>query len=169
MNIPDNLKLQRPEWPDARELGKDIAEHMQNATLPATREESTTTASIENLTKAMLAIATNAWRIRAKLSDSATREPRKEIGKDELRKIHRYVEAMFESFAGIGMEVKDRTGDIFDYGLPEKVIDAQPRVGVSKEMVIETIRPTIYLRHHIAQQGEIIIATPFDASDKKDI
>ena len=42
------------------------------------------------------------------------------------------------------MEVKDRTGEAFDYGLPEKVVTAQPQPGLTREIIIETIRPTIY-------------------------
>jgi len=60
----------------------------------------------------------------------------------------------------VGMEVKDRTNEPFDYGLPEKVVTTQPQEGLSKEIIIETIRPTIYWNGQIAQQGEVVIATP---------
>ena len=44
----------------------------------------------------------------------------------------------------MGLEIKDHTGDAFDYGLPLKVVTSQPTLGLTKESVLETIKPTIY-------------------------
>lgn len=169
MRIPDNLTIQPPDWPDARELCRDIAKHSESVTLNSKREAHAAEVDVESFTRAMLVIATNAWRIRAKITDPVTRQPKGEIAKDELRKVDRYIESIFESLSGIGMELKDRAGDAFDYGLPEKVIAAQPQAGLNNEIILETIRPTIYWRNQIAQQGEVIIATPLNTSNRKDI
>jgi len=48
----------------------------------------------------------------------------------------------------------------FDYGLPLKVVTTQPTPGITKESVIETIKPTIYWQKQIIQMGEVVIATP---------
>jgi hypothetical protein len=113
-------------------------------------------------------LAMNAWRIRVRLTDS-DREPREEIGKDDLKKINRYCDAMFQSLSGIGIEVKDRTGEVFDYGLPEKVLTAQPQLGLTREIIVETVRPTIYWNTQIAQPGEVVIGTPPEESQKKEV
>ena len=76
---------------------------------------------------------------------------------------------MFQSLSGIGMEVKDRTGEAFDYGLPEKVLTAQPQPGLTREIIIETVRPTIYWNTQIAQPGEVVIGTPPEISGKKEV
>lgn len=60
----------------------------------------------------------------------------------------------------MGLEVKDHTGDAFDYGLPLKVVTTQPTPGITREMVVETIKPTIYWERQIIQAGEVVIATP---------
>lgn len=157
--IPEELKIPRPDWPDAAEFAREIARGIVSPR-PGHELIEKTEVLPERAAKALLSIATNAWRIRTRLSDSTTREPRDEIGTDDLRKIIRYLGSMFESLSGIGMEVKDRTGEAFDYGLPEKVVAAQPQAGLSKEIVLETLRPTIYFGRQIAQQGEVVIGTP---------
>lgn len=151
MKIPRDLRLHPPEWPDAAELAREVV------TVSSTRIDERLP---KDVAKALLVMATNAWRIRVRLTDSTSGEPKNEFSKDELKKLNRYVEAIFEVLTGIGMEVKDRTGEAFDYGLPETVVTAHPRPGLTKEMIIETLRPTIYWRSQIAQQGEVVIGSP---------
>jgi len=110
--------------------------------------------------KSLLAVATNAWRLRSRLVNTDTGEPRDDLKKEDVRKLVRHLEAIFESFSQIELEIKDRTGEAFDYGLPEKVITTQPQPGLKKEQIIETIRPSIYWNNQLAQQGEVVIATP---------
>ena len=161
MNIPEDLKIHPAEWPDVAELAREVASLIQDNAAPTAISGTRTVERLpDNVAKALLAMATNAWRIRVKLSDSTTGELRTEITKDELKKLSRYVEGIFEVLAGIGMEVKDRTGEAFDYGLPEEVVTAHPQAGLRKEMIIETLRPTIYWGTKIAQKGEVVIGTP---------
>jgi hypothetical protein len=163
MEIPKDLKLLPPlERPDVGEFAREIAKHLQGVR-PAVAPGSTIVEVIpENVAKALIATATNVWRIRSRISDSSTHELKEEITKDDLRKLSRYVDSIIESFAGVGIEIKDRTGEAFDYGLPEKVVTAEPQAGLTKEIIVETIRPTIYWKNQIAQQGEVVIATPLE-------
>ena len=113
-----------------------------------------------HFTKTVLAVATSAWKLRARLIDAKSGEPRYDVKKEDVRKLARHVEAIFEAFEQIELEVKDRTGEPFDYGLPEKVVTTQPQPGLKKEQIIETLRPSIYWNKQLAQQGEVVIATP---------
>jgi hypothetical protein len=169
MNIPEDLKIHPPEWPDVRELAREVANLIQGASPQTAVSATRTTERLpEGIARALIALAMSAWRIRVKLTDS-NREPREEIGKDDVKKINRYCDAMFESLSSIGMDVKDRTGEAFDYGLPEKVVTAQPRPGLTREIIIETIRPTIYWNTQIAQPGEVVIGTPPEVLDKEEV
>jgi hypothetical protein len=105
--------------------------------------------------KVMADLATNAWKAKTKMIDSSSGEAR-----DEMKRVYRHIEAMFENFKEIGLEIKDHTGDAFDYGLPLAVVAAQPTQGISTERVIETLKPTIYWQERMIQMGEVIIATP---------
>jgi hypothetical protein len=109
----------------------------------------------DNVTKGMAAIATNAWKARTKMLNSQSGEPH-----EEMRRVYRHIEAMFETFQEMGLEVKDHTNDAFDYGMPLKVVTTQPTQGITKERVAETIKPTIYWQKQIIQMGEVVIATP---------
>jgi hypothetical protein len=80
--------------------------------------------------------------------------------REEMKRVHRHIEAMFESFREMGLEIKDHTGEIFDYGLPLNVVTTQPTPGITKERVLETLKPTIYWQEQMIQMGEVVIATP---------
>lgn len=166
MKIPKDLKIPPAEWPCASDIVREVALHLHSSSPPVASSTKIVEVIPENVAKAMLAMATNAWRIRTKLVDSATAEVREELTKEDLKKVNRYMDAFFESLTSIGVEVKDRIGEAFDYGLPEKVITAEPQSGITREIIVETIRPTIYWRNQIAQQGEVVIATPIEQTDK---
>jgi hypothetical protein len=107
------------------------------------------------MVKAIADLATNAWKAKIKMIDNSSGEVR-----EEMKRVYRPIEGMFASFQELGVEIKDHTGEIFDYGLPLKVVTTQPTPGITKERVIETLKPTIYWQEHIIQMGEVVIATP---------
>jgi len=98
-------------------------------------------------------LATACWRIRKRVLKTAETN-------DDSRRILRDLETMFEVFHKMGFEIRDYTGETFDYGLPLKVITTQPVAGLAKEKVIETIKPTLLCQTHLIQIGEVIIETP---------
>lgn len=171
MKIPDELDIKRPDWPDPRELVWELAKELSEPK----RNESEGFSAVDfagvvprSFVKATVTVATNAWRIHTKLVDSVSGEPREEITKEELKRVRRYVETILEALVNIGLEIKDRTGEIFDYGMPEKVVAAQSQEGLNREQVVETIRPTVYWGHQLVQQGEVVIATPPANSEWKE-
>jgi hypothetical protein len=112
--------------------------------------------------KCMATIATNAWKAKTKMLDSATGEVR-----DDMKRVYRHIEGIMDSLEEMGIEVKDHTGDTFDYGLLLKVVTTQPTPGITKEKVIETIKPTVYCQKtSIIQRGEVVIATPIQQEEK---
>lgn len=117
--------------------------------------------------KNLSGLATNAWKMKARVIDPLTKEPREEIKKEDIKKMARHVEAMFEALTALNVEVRDRTGETFDYGLPDKIVASNPQAGLTKELIVETIRPTIYWMNQIAQTGEVVIATPIESKEEK--
>lgn len=100
-------------------------------------------------------IAIHAWRAERRMKDKLSGEI-----KEEHKATYRSIAGIMSTLAGFGLELKDREGDAYDYGLPEKVVAAEKRVGLSRELVAETIRPSIFLHGQLAQPGEIVIAVP---------
>lgn len=110
-------------------------------------------------------IATSLWRMRKRVEDPVARETKESLNKDEVRKLCRDIESISIALEEMGFSVRDRTGEQFDYGLPEKVIDAKPQTGITKERVAETLRPSVYWstaywKDTLVQKGEVIIHTP---------
>ena len=165
MRTPDELKLPKPDYPDPRVLARELTgsppsppgNHGENAALFRGA-----------LGKGLIEIANNAWRLRGKLVDRDSQEAREEISKADARKMARHIDRIYEAFKSLGIEIKDRTGEPFDYGLPEKVVSASQQADLKKEQIAETLRPTIYLNDRIEQVGEVIIATPIEEQENPD-
>jgi hypothetical protein len=156
MKHPDEFKIPPGEFPD----GSRVIERVM-AMLAESNGVEVRHAVPANVVKGMADIATNVWKAKAKMLDFASGEVR-----DEMKRVYRHIESVLESLSEMGLELKDHTGDAFDYGLPLKVITTQPTQGITREKVIETIKPTIYWQHQIIQMGEVVIATPVSTEIK---
>ena len=100
-----------------------------------------------------------------RVMDSATSEIRDTFDESDGRKLGRDIQSLLALLADMGITIRDRTGQSFDYGMPEKVIDAKPQPGITKERVAETLRPTVtwtthFFKEAMIQKGEVIIQTP---------
>lgn len=168
MKPPPELKIPQPEFPTGFELARDLAKSLAEEN-KAKAEKSQEIKTVEVLpaafAKEILAVVTNIWRLKLRLMDPHSKEQKEELGKEDVKKIVRYLESINDSFTQLGIEVIDRTGESFDYGLPEKVVTAKPQEGISKELVLETLRPTIKWKNHIFP-GEVEIATPMIKTNK---
>ena len=154
MKQPDEFKIPPAAFPD----GSRVVEAITRAQQAGDPESGAERYSVPSkVVKGMADIATNAWKAKGKMLD-ASGEVR-----DEMKRVFRHIDGVLESLREMGLEVKDHTGDVFDYGLPLKVITSQPTPGISREMVVETVKPTIYWERTIIQQGEVVIATPISS------
>ena len=147
-----------PESPDQEQLIRQLVktQDLLRAALKEARAPAFPTGSgYEDLQSGLAVIATNAWKARTKMTGGGTNEPR-----EEMRRVYRHIEAMFDAFQQMGLQVRDHIGEEFDYGLPLTVLTTQPTPGLAKERVIETIKPTIYWHETMIQAGEVVIATP---------
>ena len=106
-------------------------------------------------------LGTNAWRLRQKMIEPGSDQPR-----EEMRRVYRHVEAIWEALRQQGVEIRDPQGEVVPesgvYGL--KVLAAQPTAGITREFVHETIKPTIRYKDQVIQMGEVILAVPEKAS-----
>jgi hypothetical protein len=169
MKITNEHKIPNPGYPTgldlARELPNRLAEETKanNGMSPGKRTAEAFPVLDPN---EILAIVTNIWRIKGKTTDSLSKQPKEELAKEDIKKVARYLESIYNSFTQLGIEIIDRTGEPFDYGLPEKVVTTIPQEGIGKERVLETLRPTVKWNNHI-YPGEVEIATPITKKDKR--
>jgi hypothetical protein len=108
-----------------------------------------------SVVKAFATIATNAWRAKIKMVDSDSGE-----AKEEMKRVYRHIEAIFESLKQIGVETIDPFGLVYDSGMALKVVSFEPTPGLSSEEIKETIKPSVAWQGHLIQMGEVIVGTP---------
>jgi len=161
MKQPDEFKIPPGEFPAGNRVIETVV-RIPRAMLAEFKGSGEVRHAIPaNVVKGIADIATNVWKTKAKMLDGASGEVR-----DEMKRVYRHIESVLESLHEMGLEVKDHTGDAFDYGLPLKVVTTQPTHGITRESVIETIKPTIYWQQQIIQMGEVVIATPASTETK---
>lgn len=111
--------------------------------------------SARELSQVFSDLGMSLWRLRRKMLDPLSGAPRK-----EMAATYAHVEQAFKALAAAGVEVRDHDNTEFDSGLSLKVLDFQEVSGISHEMVIDTVRPTIYYRGEVIQNGVVIVGTP---------
>jgi molecular chaperone GrpE (heat shock protein) len=112
------------------------------------------------LSKALIAVANQLWRITGAIIDPDSKEPKSELSAQELKKVGNALESIKETLGGLGLKIIDRLGNPFDAGFPETVVTEESQEGISKEQIIRTIRPTLMWHQTMVQRGEIDIAVP---------
>lgn len=103
-------------------------------------------------------VATGLWRIKARMVEPGTGHP-----KEEMRRPFRHLESTWDALEDAGLRIQDHTGELFDYGSSIKVIAIEPTAGLTREQVIDTLRPTIYFRDERIQTGEVIVGAPMSS------
>lgn len=159
-----------PEWSHEEEVTALVSRILATKTVPFKDQPLPDT----DYLKAAISIANNFWRAKKRMVDQTTGEVR-----EEMKRIHRDVEAIRRSLAEVGMVilyyrdddfregepririvVRDHTRDLYDEGQPMKVVASRPTPGLDKKRVSETLLPSIFWNDHLVQNGEIEIETP---------
>ena len=172
MKIPIHIKLvgpprgpkKQPSGPAATG-GADKAPPSAEAR-PAGADVRAVDALFSALGKQLASVATSTWRMRSRLWGQQDQEPVVSVTPEDIKRLQRSVDAIFTALKEAGVEIRDRTGEPFDYGLPEKVVATKQKQGINKELVSETLLPTIYWRDCLVQKGEVILSTPTTESNK---
>lgn len=110
---------------------------------------------LKSVTRTLSIIATNAWRARKKMVNNENGE-----AKDEMKRVFRHIEAIFDALSEIGIEISDMQGRAYDPGMALKVISFEPSPGLSIEKILETVQPTITWKGKLIQLGEVIVGMP---------
>jgi len=106
------------------------------------------------LIKLIADIGTGIWRIHLGCS-GAKDDPQR-----ALNSILRNLESIWDIMAGRGIEIKDHTGETVCGGEALNIVAYQPSRDLTRDTVIETLRPTVYFQGRIIQIGEVIVGKP---------
>jgi hypothetical protein len=100
-------------------------------------------------------LATGVWRLRQRITT-----PDGEKHREEMRRVARDVESMWDTLQQAGVEVLDHTGALYDPGQALTVLAFQPTDGIDRERIVETVKPTVYYQGNWLVMGEVIVGTP---------
>lgn len=132
-----------------------LAAELRSVLTAAAAPPATPSSPADDLAPLLASLGTNLWRLRSRMLEPGGGKPR-----DEFRRLYRHVEALWDTLSGAGLNIVDHTDAPFDSGLSLKVISFEPQAGLARETVIETLRPTIFLRDRRIQVGEVIVGKP---------
>ncbi len=99
-------------------------------------------------------LCTRLWRFERQLVKVAQTEP-----SESHDRLTRRFESIIEALRDAKIEIIDHDGEKYDSGLNLSVLQFEPREELSREMVIETVKPSLIVRG-IRIPGEVIVGQP---------
>ena len=161
LRFPREFRISHEPWPE------DLTEHVEllsravEAVKAASEEGAESVSPALADTEALLAdVGTGLWRMKQKMVEPGTGQPL-----ETMRRPYRHVEAVWDALSQAGIKIQDHTGSAFDSGMSLSVLCFQPTPEITAETVIETIKPTIYLKDSRIQMGEVIVGKPSTPDD----
>jgi len=104
-------------------------------------------------------VATRLWRAR-RHATRAVESTDADRAAPLARSVLREVDAALAALDRAGVVVQDHDGAAFDPGLTLVAVSFQPVDGLPHEVVLETLRPSIYLGSRHVQRGEVVVGVP---------
>ncbi|MDR1943357.1 MAG: hypothetical protein LBQ19_00895, partial [Synergistaceae bacterium] len=145
--FPAQFRLPEPEFTKEQ---LDLLEELIQLIQPTlSKAESDAADERVSMARFLVDLGTGVWRIRRKI-ESLSRMP-KEI-KDALYSL----ESTWASMAGGGVEIIDHIGAIPSKN-EAKVVEVRDIPNLSRDQVIDTLKPTILLRGEVIQVGEVVV------------
>jgi hypothetical protein len=146
LRYPREFRISASPWPsDLREQLKEVA-HLLSNPKPA----------FEGPGKRLFAdVGTGLWRLRNKMLQPGTTRPI-----EEMRRAFTHLQSVWDALDGQGITISDHTGQAFEPGRSLQVLAFQPTPGLTRDIIVETIKPTIYFKDDLVQTGEVIVGTP---------
>jgi hypothetical protein len=154
MKLRGKFKILRANASDVGELEKMLRVHAT----PSQGESEKAAGSYlvpPEIVKSIVGIATNTWKARRRLVEPISGELA-----GEMKRVAADIERIQRCLEDLGVVIEDHTNRPFDYGLPWRVVATKPMVGIQKEIVTETLRPTVRWHDQIIQHAEVEIGTP---------
>lgn len=114
---------------------------------------------------ALIALAINLWRL-----ENAVSYLQLPWTSPEKQRLDRHLAASKDSLLQLGIEYEDHTGELVpdtgEYAL--KVIEFIPREDISDDIVVETIKPSVYFNEEMVVPGEVLVGIPVKGENNED-
>jgi hypothetical protein len=117
---------------------------------------------IHKLIALLADLATGIWRIKNKLSAVNINGL-----SDDAKKAYRHIESTWDALTSAEVEVRDHTKEKYVAGMALNVVAFQPSPSVHTQIIIETIKPSIFYNSQLIQMGDVIVAIPENTQSQK--
>jgi hypothetical protein len=99
-------------------------------------------------------LATDLWRARRRAARA---------GGDRM--LARHLDSLHDRLARAGLEVQDHDGLVLDAGTVLDVVAWEIRPDVERDVVVETVAPSVYCAGRPIRIGQVVVARPEDRGD----
>ena len=148
--IPKEFRLPEPEF--TKEQLDLLEELVQMIGPKISRAASATKDERAKMVDFLVDLGTGIWRVRRKI-DGLSRMPK------EIRDALYSLESMWMAMSQDGVEIVDHMGTA-PSDREAKVVEFREIPGLTREQVVDAIKPTIILRGEIVQMGEVVVGRP---------
>ncbi|MBI3072466.1 MAG: hypothetical protein HYY84_10160 [Deltaproteobacteria bacterium] len=111
-------------------------------------------AAIERLSKALTVFATEVWRVRSRLARLSEAE------RAVVRTVEASSDKMLAALESLGIRIDDPAGRTWDERDAVTVLVFEPTDDVTRAVVSETVKPTLFLGESLLSPGEVVVAVP---------
>lgn len=124
----------------------------------------------QKLAKLYSTFATTIWRMRNRIIDPETGEPKQELKERSVSMLARDLSRIDDVLKDAGVEIKaDYDGKTHDEGNAVNVISYEDRPGIDHDIYVETLRPTVRWTNEegttlILQKAEVVVGRPAAAA-----
>ena len=108
-------------------------------------------------------VATNTWRVTRRMVDPESGEPY-----EEMQKLFRFVEGITKGLNDAGIRIVDYANQPYDSGMALKVLGFETTPGLTRDEVIETMRPSIFWNDLMLQMGEVVVGVPESPAEQEE-
>lgn len=98
-------------------------------------------------------LATGLWRLRRRLQNAPEDH-------DDWRRAKRICQALWDAMEEKGIVVHDHTGENYDPGMSVEVLTFREDKTLTRDQIVETIKPSVFLRGRLIQWSVVIVGTP---------
>ncbi|GAA5114640.1 hypothetical protein [Pseudonocardia adelaidensis] len=146
---PPEFRIPRPIWPD--EVRRDY--ERVAAALAALPERPAEPPDDGALAEAALGL----WRTQRRI------ESEDPDGTSQLtRQLRRHVQTAWKGLANAGITVQQHDNEPHDDGLALEVVAREPRPGLPRDTVVETVAPSILRSGKVIRTGEVVVGYPVE-------
>ncbi len=95
------------------------------------------------------------WRLQQKLMLPNTEQPL-----PEMRRAYNTLTSIWNSLIQAGISVREHNESLYHQGLSLSVAGYREVAGITQPIIVETIKPTVYLQDNPIYFGEVIVGIP---------